>query len=76
MGAVFNYMLLSKEPGAWAHNDYYARRLIYDSIDYIDNGLLDSSVEATINSLTGLTSTQMTNAINYLLQGGSGGTRY
>ena len=68
MGATFNYMLLLKEPGAWAHNDYYARRLIYDSIDYIDNGLLDNSVEATINALSGLTGTQKTNAINYLLQ--------
>jgi hypothetical protein len=76
MGATFNYMLLLKEPGAWAHNDYYTRRLIYDSIDYIDNGLLDNSVEATINALSGLTSTQKTNAINYLLKNGSGGTRY
>jgi hypothetical protein len=48
MGAAFNYALLLAEPGAYAHNGAYARRLIYDSIDFLDDGALNSSVEATL----------------------------
>lgn len=32
VGAAFNMNYLNREPGAWAHNDVYASRLIFDSI--------------------------------------------
>jgi hypothetical protein len=66
MGAAFNLHLLSHEPGAYAHNVVYAKRLIYDSIDYLDDGLLNSSVSAAINALSSLDAAQKTTAIGYL----------
>lgn len=30
--AAFNYQWTQKEPGAWAHNEYYVLQVIYDSI--------------------------------------------
>ena len=50
MGAAFNYNLLSHEPCAYVHNLQYAKKLIYDSIDFLDDGTLNSSVEATLGS--------------------------
>jgi trimeric autotransporter adhesin len=44
MGAAFNYVLLISEPGAYAHNAQYAKQLVLDSIDYLDNGQLDDSI--------------------------------
>jgi len=44
MGAAFNYVLMASEPGAYTHNSRYARQLVLDSIDYLDNGQLDNSV--------------------------------
>lgn len=37
-GACFNLNLLSREMGAHVHNRTYARRLIYDSIQYLQYG--------------------------------------
>jgi hypothetical protein len=34
MGAAFNFNLLHHEPGGYAHNRYYTKRLIFDSIDW------------------------------------------
>ena len=44
MGAAYNYALLVSEPGAYAHNALYAKQLVLDSIDYLDNGQFDDSV--------------------------------
>ena len=44
MGAAFNYTLLSHEPGAYTHNTLYTKRLIFDSIDALDNGVLDGAI--------------------------------
>jgi len=66
MGAAFNLHLLTHEPGAYAHNMIYAKRLIYDSIDYMDDGVLNNSVVATINSLAALDATQKSAAVGYL----------
>jgi hypothetical protein len=43
MGAAFNLNLLAHDYGAYAHNSLYTRRLIYDSIDFVDDGLLNYS---------------------------------
>lgn len=51
MGAAFNFNLLAHEPGSYAHNKRYAQRLTWDSIDLLDDGLLNNSTVAAINAL-------------------------
>ena len=60
MGAFFNADTLKNDWGAYAHNDLYAKRLIFDSIDWIYDGKPDAitntggyatDVEAAINSI-------------------------
>ncbi|MDT8420436.1 MAG: cytochrome c3 family protein [Desulfuromonadales bacterium] len=48
MGAAFNFNLLEHDPGGYAHNRYYVKALIWDSIDYIFDGELDGDVPAAI----------------------------
>jgi hypothetical protein len=48
MGAAFNFAMLLHEPGAYVHNSQYTRKLLYDSIDFLDDGTLNRSVEATL----------------------------
>jgi hypothetical protein len=81
MGAAFNLNLLFRDYGGFAHNDLYAKRLIYDSIDWLDGGS-EYSVRTTLNSWyatppsgfrpigEGLTSEQIKKAMEYLLAGG------
>jgi hypothetical protein len=71
MGSAFNFNLLRHEPGAYAHNMIYSKRLIYDSMDFLDNGLLDNSVVSAINNLPGLDTTQKVTAIGYLAPAGT-----
>jgi nitrate/TMAO reductase-like tetraheme cytochrome c subunit len=74
MGAAFNLNMLAHDFGAFAHNSIYVKRLIWDSIDYMDDKLLNNSVNATINALPtsdpvpqkNLTAAQKTAAIAYL----------
>lgn len=49
MGAAFNYVLLNFDYGAYAHNSYYAKRLLYDSIDLLDDGILNYTTCAAIS---------------------------
>lgn len=49
LGAAFNLVLLKHEPGAWAHNRYYAKRLIFDSIDWLADGALDGTIDLRAN---------------------------
>jgi hypothetical protein len=51
MGAAFNYNLLKREAGAWAHNPVYTKRLLWDSIDWIDDYNLNQSTGSTIINL-------------------------
>jgi len=44
MGACFNINLLNREPAAYAHARTYSRRLLYDTVDFLDNGTIDQSV--------------------------------
>ncbi|OGW42351.1 MAG: hypothetical protein A2010_08695 [Nitrospirae bacterium GWD2_57_9] len=69
MGAAFNFNLLDHDPGAYAHNRYYAKRLIYDSIDWLDDNQMNYSVGLTLNALPGGT-TYKAGALEYLLNGG------
>jgi hypothetical protein len=47
MGACFNINLLSREPGAYAHARTYTRRLIYDTIDFLDDRIINMTTGAT-----------------------------
>lgn len=67
MGAAFNVNLLAHDPGGFAHNSIYVKRLLWDSIDYITNGTLgDINMTATIDGLAGLTAEQKAAAKAYL----------
>ena len=47
MGAISNIVMFKRDPGGYAHARTYSRRLIYDSIDFLDDGVLNMSVGAT-----------------------------
>jgi hypothetical protein len=47
MGACFNINLLKREPAAFAHARTYSRRLIYDTIDFLDDLTINLSTGAT-----------------------------
>lgn len=77
MGTAFNWNLLENDPGSFAHNSIYARELIYDSIDWLNDGVMNQDVEAAINALptnARLTDAEKAAAIVYLM-GGPGGPR-
>jgi hypothetical protein len=42
--AFQNSKLAGEEKGGFAHNRYYVKRLIFDSIDWADNGVLDGTI--------------------------------
>jgi len=70
MGAAFNFSLLHHEPGAYVHNSRYVKRLIYDSIDWMDDGQLNYSVGTTLTSnCTSTPEPWCTGAKSYLLYG-------
>ncbi|MBF0645636.1 hypothetical protein HTZ97_00325 [Desulfuromonas acetoxidans] len=43
-GTYQNYKYMDDEPGAYAHNRYYAKRLLFDSIDLLQHGSLTGSI--------------------------------
>lgn len=47
MGACFNINLLTREPAAYVHARTYTRRLLYDSIDFLDDGIINMSTGTT-----------------------------
>ena len=51
MGAAFNYETLRGDPGAYAHNSVYVRRLMYDSIDWLNDGVMNQDVKAAFDYL-------------------------
>jgi hypothetical protein len=65
MGAAFNANLLIHDPGGYVHNRIYSKRLIWDSIDWIDNGILDNSTPTTLPTL-GLSAGTLAEAQAYL----------
>lgn len=72
MGAAYNLNMVLHDPGAYAHNRFYIKRLLYDSIDWINDGLINKDVTATINALTALSAQQKAAAIGYLVSGAAG----
>jgi trimeric autotransporter adhesin len=51
MGAAFNYVVLLEEPGAYAHNGAYSKKLVSDSIDYLYNGSVTGSINSALSFL-------------------------
>ncbi len=43
-GAYQNGKISGDEPGAYVHNRTYTKRLLFDSIDWMDNGVLDGTI--------------------------------
>jgi len=43
-GALFNYKLFKDDPAGYVHNRYYAKQLLFDSIDYLDNGVINGDI--------------------------------
>lgn len=72
LGAAFNLNMFKHEPGACAHNRYYTKRLIYDSIDFLDNGAMDGSVQATLNAAPHAGASYQAAAKTYLLSSTGG----
>ena len=67
MGAAFNLRLLSTDAG-WVHNGTTAKRLLYDTIDYLDDGdPSDNTVAAAIQNLTGVDQATKNSAAAYLV---------
>ena len=64
MGAAFNYVLLNFDYGAYTHNIFYSKRLLYDSIDLLDDLTLNYSTCSTIGPVN-------TAPFNYLCVNGA-----
>jgi len=68
MGAAFNLRLLQTDAG-WVHNGIVSKQLLYDTIDYLDDGIQNSSVATTISNLYNagtINSTTESNALSYI----------
>ncbi len=48
LGAAYNLNLLVHEPGAFVHNPAYVKQVIYDTIDFLDDGVLNNSVKKSV----------------------------
>lgn len=56
MGAAFNLVLLRHEPGAYVHNSWYTKMIIFDAIDWLDDNNLVGTIN--LNSIPGVSDTQ------------------
>lgn len=67
MGAAFNLNLLEHEPGAYVHNRIYAKRLLYDAIDWADDNAMNFSVGTTLRDLVPAGAVFRAGAMKYVL---------
>jgi hypothetical protein len=70
LGAAYNLNLLEHDPGGYAHNRIYAKRLLYDSLDWADDNLMNFSVGSTLQGINGTLYTWKAGAMKYLLPNG------
>jgi hypothetical protein len=73
LGAYFNFASLNgNEMGAYIHNSKYTKRLIYDSIDWLDDGELNYSVGTTLSAFcsSAAATPNCATGMNYLLPNG------
>jgi hypothetical protein len=52
MGACYNLNVLARDPGAFLHARTYSQRLVYDTVDYLDNNKMDFTSLTTARALT------------------------
>lgn len=64
MGAAFNLSTLNNEPGAYAHNPLYAKRLVYDSIYFLST--MATNPVLGINQYPTVQQFNVADAINFL----------
>jgi len=62
-GAMFNIMTGYLEPNSFLHARTYMRRLIYDTIDWLDDGTMNLSAGATAQSIDPAHFTKGANAV-------------
>lgn len=76
LGAAYNFNMLMREKGAHVHNRTYTKRLIYDSIQYLQYGIVTSSDATKKVSFTDWSSANrnLSSRINYVPYPGP--TRY
>lgn len=51
LGVAFNLNAIFRTPGSYAHNHRYAYELIYDSLDWLDDGALNNSPTGNASSV-------------------------
>jgi hypothetical protein len=49
MGAAMNYDFIINEPGAFVHNDLYIKRILYDTIDWLDDCIMNNSTAVALD---------------------------
>jgi hypothetical protein len=71
MGVAYNFNLLSHDYGAFAHNSLYAKRIIYDSLEwlYFRNNSFSNDLRAAILSDSGLAGTTIIDTGSMAVQG-------
>jgi len=52
MGACYNLNVLARDPGAYLHARTYSQRLVYDTVDYLDNNKMDFTSLTTARAMT------------------------
>jgi nitrate/TMAO reductase-like tetraheme cytochrome c subunit len=72
MGAAFNLNVLTRDPGAYVHGRSYSQRLIFDSIDYLNNLQIDRDAAATLIAIDPVhfPATQLTDGTGWLFKAG------
>ena len=65
MGAAMNINMLMHEPGAYVHNRYYAKRLIFDMIDYAYDAQLQPFSPVVIGTTTYYDGSDVAQAISH-----------
>jgi hypothetical protein len=76
MGACFNLNVLARDPGAFVHARTYTQRLVYDTVDYLDNNLIDFTSLTTARAITaaglpGLTGVYVGTNVNVFASNGT-----
>jgi hypothetical protein len=52
MGACYNLNVMARDPGGYLHARTYSQRLVYDTVDYLDNNLMDFSALNSARAMT------------------------
>jgi len=57
MGAALNYDFTKNEPGAYVHNDLYVKRILYDTIDWLDDCIMNNSTSVALDFTSNILTT-------------------